>query len=499
MFGLSKQEKNSELLYALDNSGEGLARALRRGADPNIKKRDQTALILAAIIYDSAVAEASVAELLQYGANPNVFGPEGNTALHYCSTREGRKGIISRLLAAGANPDAQTMNGDTPAMLALRKGRWSELKTLLEGGSSVALTNNKGETLLHIAAAVGVPPEITAQLLKTTVDINAITKSERNTALHMLVSDRQSDNFKLLLERDDLRLNEANRAGNMPLHGAIDQHNATAALRLIERGALVDAKNGEGHTPLQMAAYRNAADVVETLVPLVADLEGGEKPSATPLACSAAAGSIRAVKAILGAAELRHEKVGLDAPLYNAACSGHARVMELLIAAGADVNYKNENGITPLMIAAVNDQAEAIGLLLKAGADHTVTDQHNLQAYDHAVSNKRPQAKEALGRFRRDTPDAVEDGTGSTKLNDHSLEVREGNGITMTFNFWTQQVMIRDLERPAPVTVINFSELQRQQAVEEAYDRLKALGGNPPDLRQGGIQGKPGLPKPAGS
>jgi len=502
MFGLSKQEKNADLQEALRNSGEGLARALARGADPNLVRNDQTALMQACAIYDSALAEASVAALLEHGADPNRIGPEGRTALHYAVGREGRVPLISRLLEAGADITAANMNGETPLMLALRKGHWREAKLLLDNGGENASPNTKGETPLHIAFSVNTPADIMKLLLASSIDVNAATRTDQNTALHSMVGDRNNPHYRLLLEHRDVALNKQNRLGNTPLHNAIDQYNTVAALLLLEKGAMPELKNNDGHAPLQVAALRNMPEVVEYLVSRVGELDGGEKPEATPLAAASGNGIIRAVKAILGAAEARQMVVGLDAPLYAAACNGHARVMELLIAAGADVNYKNENGITPLMIAAANDQAEALELLIKSGADPAVMDKHNLQAYDYAVSNKRIQAKEILGRFRRDQVEGAPDDGGCTKLNDHSLEVREGQSISMTFNFWTQQVMIRDLERPAPLTVINFSELQRQQAVDEAFERLRALGGNPPDPRQGNIPGKtqvgPALPKLAG-
>ena len=63
----------------------------------------------------------------------------------------------------------------------------------------------------------------------------------------------------------------------------------------------------------------------------------------------------------------------------------------------------------------------------------------------------------------------------------------------MTFNFWTQQVIFRDTERPAPVTVQNFDDLQRQEAIDEAYVKLKELGGNPPDPRASMKKAIPGL------
>ncbi len=55
-----------------------------------------------------------------------------------------------------------------------------------------------------------------------------------------------------------------------------------------------------------------------------------------------------------------------SAPLHIAARDGHKRIAELLIAKGADVNAKSEFGTTPLHSAGTKEVAE---LLIAEGAD----------------------------------------------------------------------------------------------------------------------------------
>jgi hypothetical protein len=122
-------------------------------------------------------------------------------------------------------------------------------------------------------------------------------------------------------------------------------------------------------------------------------------------------------------------------------------------------------------------------------------------AYDHAVAAGKLKAKDYLARYRHET---MKSGNSVTvaepvsdfhyvRVNDHSLEVREGDSLTMTFNFWTQQVILRDTDRPSPVTVQNFADIQRQEAIDEAFAKLKELGGNPPDPRASVAKKLPGL------
>ena len=57
-----------------------------------------------------------------------------------------------------------------------------------------------------------------------------------------------------------------------------------------------------------------------------------------------------------------------ETPLHDAAYGGQKEIVELLIAEGADVNAKKEDGYTPLDEAIINDETETADLLRKHGA-----------------------------------------------------------------------------------------------------------------------------------
>ncbi len=56
-------------------------------------------------------------------------------------------------------------------------------------------------------------------------------------------------------------------------------------------------------------------------------------------------------------------------PLSTAASKGHREVVELMVASGLDVNFRNRDGNTPLHFAAFFGRADTVSLLLKNGAD----------------------------------------------------------------------------------------------------------------------------------
>jgi ankyrin repeat protein len=67
-------------------------------------------------------------------------------------------------------------------------------------------------------------------------------------------------------------------------------------------------------------------------------------------------------------------RLGNFTPIIMAAETGNAKLIELLLKAGADAKSATTNGTTPLMLAAVAGRADAVKLLLDAGADPNATE-----------------------------------------------------------------------------------------------------------------------------
>lgn len=85
-----------------------------------------------------------------------------------------------------------------------------------------------------------------------------------------------------------------------------------------------------------------------------------------------------------------------DAGLLAAARTGHANTVKDMIAAGANVNVKDEHGNTPLLEAARNGHDDVVRALLAAGADMKVRNDDNKTALMLALQNSHEDAVRAL-------------------------------------------------------------------------------------------------------
>jgi len=139
---------------------------------------------------------------------------------------------------------------------------------------------------------------------------------------------------------------------------------------LSEAPELVDARSGDGFTPLHLAAFFGQTDAVRLLLARGADVDpvGTGWMTGTPLHAAAAGSHAAIVRMLLeaGADPTTRQRHGFT-PLHAAAANGDLASVEALLAAGADPNATNEDGATPV------DLADASGDLVVSDALRVVS------------------------------------------------------------------------------------------------------------------------------
>lgn len=112
----------------------------------------------------------------------------------------------------------------------------------------------------------------------------------------------------------------------------------------------------------------------------------------TPLILRACAGNLDGVKKEVAAGADVNWKMewGLTALMW-AADKGNTQIAEVLINHGADINTQNEDGMTALMLAAREGRTETVELLLKHKADASLKEANGKTAIDMAKENSLSQ------------------------------------------------------------------------------------------------------------
>ncbi|WP_192349507.1 ankyrin repeat domain-containing protein [Algoriphagus sp. Y33] len=95
-----------------------------------------------------------------------------------------------------------------------------------------------------------------------------------------------------------------------------------------------------------------------------------------------------AVKQHIAAGSNLNEKdpFGGSSPLITAAIFGKKDMAVLLLDAGADINFQNNDGSTALISAAFFGRPEIVRLLLDKNADKTIKNKYGTTAYDNVAS-----------------------------------------------------------------------------------------------------------------
>jgi len=338
---------------------------IRHGADVNAREawRGQTALMWAA----DANAPDVAALLIEHGAQADTrayandwpaqitsepraqYRPTGGLTPLLYAARSGCTRCAAAILGAGADVDRPNSDGVTPLMVALDNFAFDTARLLLERGANPHTWDWWGRTPLYVAVDMSSytgrrnsPQEsqtsaidIVRRLLEAGVD--------PNTQLNMHRPGRGGNTSRFV---DDLLT-----TGATPLLRAAIGHDIEAVRLLLEHGAHVDLPNVMGVTPLMGAAGMGVSGRDRRL-----ELGGdAETRAIATLELLLAAGAdvnarvtdIDSRTARIARISTMSERAGQTA-LYGAVKFAWARVVEYLLANGADAGVVDALGASPL-------------------------------------------------------------------------------------------------------------------------------------------------------
>jgi ankyrin repeat protein len=253
---------------------------------------------------------ATVRMLLDQHVDVNAPGADGTPALHWL-VRVDDFETARRLIRAGADVSKPNRYGVTPMSLASANGNAEMIALLLEAGADANVTDQTGETALMTATKVGNVAAV-RMLLDRGANVDTRDPAFQQTALMMAVRDNHPDVVKLL----------------------------------IDRGAQVNVQTRTGPTPNWVL------------------------PNSVP-------GFGHGIGIVRGGLPDRGSRFlipGALTPLLYAARDGRVESAKILLAAGAEIEHADANGITPLLMAITNDHVEMARYLIDQGASVTAVD-----------------------------------------------------------------------------------------------------------------------------
>jgi ankyrin repeat protein len=171
--------------------------------------------------------------LIDKGADVNVGDNYGWTALMR-ACQKGHLTTVQALLGApGIDIDAKKPDGVTALIVAAAIGKKDVVKTLIDKGADVNITDNHGWTPLMIAAQKDDLSAVQALLSVPRIDIDA-KKSDGATALIVAVASDKKDVVKALIDKG-ANVNLADNLGRTPMMIANIQGYLTTAQLFFDR------------------------------------------------------------------------------------------------------------------------------------------------------------------------------------------------------------------------------------------------------------------------
>ena len=336
-----------------------------------------------------------VEQLLSAGADPNVTGSSGTTALVIAAS-QGLAQMVEMLLIA--NADVNVINDrdnarSTPLIAAIKENQTEIVKILLNMGADHSQPNGQGLSPLELATRAGLS-EIVA-LLRS----HGAKPNEQKDIHHALIGAARCGDVagvqRTIQAGADVDIDDRGfpAGGLTPLMYAAAGGHTKVVAALIEAGADVnrhDARQLPWHkTPLMYAAEKNNADVVALLLKAGAETDASDrvnKPGRTALIYAAIEKHLKVIRLLLkaGADVTLTERKGNTAFHYLYDC---AEMVRELLAAGANP-YLQGSEDPPIVLAALMERSNVVRWMLACEpTDIEQAQRARIQALDWAASN----------------------------------------------------------------------------------------------------------------
>lgn len=334
---------------------------------------------------------AKVSQALKAGAKLNAQHPDGSLPLAWAAESQNPT-LVKLLLDKGAKPDVvseKLQQNFTPLTVACQRGEPAIVAALLDSKADVNRTTSTGISPLALCAGYS-SAAIVKRLLELGANVDAADETGQ-TPLMWAAAKGQLDTLRLLLS-NGADINRVTSKGFTPLFFAMSSGNPQAPMVLLDAGANANYVAPDGTSAVQMAIYQKQFSVADALIKRGADLNAYDRNGNQLLHAAVRNKQLQLVETLLTQGSNPNLLTGTSAvvwryevnftsrpyvtypksPLLLAAELGATDIMRALVAGGADVNFRADDGTT-LVLAAVSSNAEALSLALSFAPDINIT------------------------------------------------------------------------------------------------------------------------------
>ena len=283
----------------------------------------------------------------------------------HLAARSRNIGSLLRLLDYKADVNFRNNSGLTPLHCTVENDDPTSAGILIKRGADINITDEDGNTFLHLAVKAGSKRCTGFFLTEWKIDPNSVNRYMQ-TPLHYAVESKSIDMQRDLITHG-ARIDTVTTDGSM-LHLAIRNRDSRTIKAIINKVPDINAQDSAGKTPLHLAIQNGDDIIVTDLINHGANPNIRDEAGNTPLHLAVRTGNPGIVKSILA-----HSKADINAqdrdgntPLHVAI--GNEGMVEILLANGADANKPNNRGNSPLHLTD-RSPASTIRLLKKHGAN----------------------------------------------------------------------------------------------------------------------------------
>jgi len=296
---------------------------------------------------------------------------QGKLTCLFLAIINGHRELAINLINAGANANTSTIEGFSPLILAIDRGETDIARALIiRGKAEVKKVAQNGASPILLACMRGNEEIVNLLLENKKLEIDNKLSSGVG-ALHLAAASGNKAVVDGLIATKKIGVDTIDASGSTALYVAAQSGYLDITKSLVKAGARFNLAANQGATPLYAATDRNHDEVVDFLLTLkgIAANQGVNQNKFTPLHRAIDNKNYSIMRSLIKSGKVNIDLTTSDeiSPLYRAAQANDIEAVDILIEAGADVNFATKKTTSALYLASLKGFTDVAKSLILSG------------------------------------------------------------------------------------------------------------------------------------